>query len=308
MVAERSSTGNNSGSRHQYQHGKPRHYEDMYSPGYARFSRKPPADTIWFYDRDEDYYEFTNFFPAYINLKGKQWPTTEHYFQAQKFATDPNQVTDQEDEVRKLDTPREAFDYVRKNEWVMTYEEWNLEKNKVMRAALLAKFQQNLDLQDLLLGTGYKKLVEHTYKDKYWGDGGDGTGKNTLGILLMSVRDQIRKELAEPNLSNRSAAATSAAQYPPSPPIAIPDAHNKRPKASPDSKQPKKTDRNRHSPAMPARKEFNNCPPNFPSTATFHNSRSEKSGQSPSNVSPRHRPAGPGSLAAKPPNYRVDCL
>jgi N-glycosidase YbiA len=30
--------------------------------------------------------------------------------------------------------------------------------------------------------------VEHTRNDAYWGDGGDGTGKNRLGQLLMELR------------------------------------------------------------------------------------------------------------------------
>ena len=32
---------------------------------------------------------------------------------------------------------------------------------------------------------------------RYWGDGGDGTGKNRLGFVLMQVRDKIRKYKAE---------------------------------------------------------------------------------------------------------------
>lgn len=28
--------------------------------------------------------------------------------------------------------------------------------------------------------------------DAYWGDGGDGRGKNRLGHLLMRVRDELR--------------------------------------------------------------------------------------------------------------------
>jgi predicted NAD-dependent protein-ADP-ribosyltransferase YbiA (DUF1768 family) len=31
-------------------------------------------------------------------------------------------------------------------------------------------------------------LIEHTVKDKYWADGGNGTGKNRLGFLLMKLR------------------------------------------------------------------------------------------------------------------------
>ena len=41
---------------------------------------------------------------------------------------------------------------------------------------------------------GDAKLVEHTTNDSYWGDGGDGRGRNMLGQLLMQVRDELRSE------------------------------------------------------------------------------------------------------------------
>ena len=43
--------------------------------------------------------------------------------------------------------------------------------------------------------TGTRELVEHTANDSYWGDGGDGTGQNKLGKLLMQVRDEVKGEL-----------------------------------------------------------------------------------------------------------------
>ena len=57
-----------------------------------------------------------------------------------------------------------------------------------MKKGLLLKFTQNPHLKEILLSTGNRSLVEHTEKDKYWGDGGDGSGKNRMGILLMEVR------------------------------------------------------------------------------------------------------------------------
>ena len=41
--------------------------------------------TIYFYSVREEYGCFSNFSAHAITLKGKRWPTTEHYFQAQKF-------------------------------------------------------------------------------------------------------------------------------------------------------------------------------------------------------------------------------
>ena len=61
----------------------------------------------------------------------------------------------------------------------------------MMYVALYAKFTQHGELKRLL-GTGDRLLVEHTERDRYWGDGGDGRGENHLGKLLM----KLRKELA----------------------------------------------------------------------------------------------------------------
>ena len=60
-----------------------------------------------------------------------------------------------------------------------------------MLAALRAKFSQHHQLRTLLLGTGCAQLIEHTRNDSYWGDGGDGSGQNMLGKLLMQVRGEL---------------------------------------------------------------------------------------------------------------------
>ncbi len=67
-----------------------------------------------------------------------------------------------------------------------------------MLDALRAKFTQHEELRELLLGTGDAGLVEHTANDSYWGDGGDGSGKNRLGVLLMQVRCEVRAEGERP--------------------------------------------------------------------------------------------------------------
>jgi len=71
--------------------------------------------------------------------------------------------------------------------------DWESVKVGVMRTAVLAKFTQYEELQTLLLSTGDAKLVEHTENDDYWGDGGDGSGRNKLGRILMEVRESFRE-------------------------------------------------------------------------------------------------------------------
>ena len=58
-----------------------------------------------------------------------------------------------------------------------------------MKDGLKLKFEQNPKLLEVLLATGNRKIVEHTKTNNYWGDGGDGSGKNRLGVLLMEVRE-----------------------------------------------------------------------------------------------------------------------
>ena len=126
-------------------------------------------------------------------IDGKTWPTTEHYFQAQKFVGTPYVQA-----ICDLATPREAFDFTRIPEvhfWCRS--DWEQVKEGVMKKALRAKFTQHNELYLKLLNTRNRELVEHTSNDKYWGDGGDGSGKNRLGYLLMSVREELRHALVE---------------------------------------------------------------------------------------------------------------
>ncbi len=60
-----------------------------------------------------------------------------------------------------------------------------------MRKAVRAKVTQHADVRETLLATGSARIVEHTTNDRYWADGGDGSGKNMLGRILMEVRDEL---------------------------------------------------------------------------------------------------------------------
>ena len=146
---------------------------------------------INFYHSHEPYYCFTNFSQYPIRLDGKLWPTTEHYFQAQKFIGTPY-----EEAIRKQPNPRGAFDMSRDpivSRWKRG--DWDRVKDDIMLKCLRAKFAQHKDLKDKLLDTGDRKLIEHTFNDSYWGDGGDGSGQNKLGKLLMQVRKEISNQV-----------------------------------------------------------------------------------------------------------------
>lgn len=141
---------------------------------------------INFYLITDKYGCFSNFSRHHIYLKDKIWKTSEHYFQAQKFAG-----TEFEEKVRLAPTPKEAANLGRNRKFPLR-KDWEEIKDKVMLEALEAKFTQHKDLKETLLSTGDALLVEHTNNDFYWGDGGDGSGLNKLGKLLMQVRENLK--------------------------------------------------------------------------------------------------------------------
>lgn len=144
-------------------------------------------DAIRFYSTADEWGEFSNFAPYPIRLDGATWPTSEHYFQAQKFV-DPAVLA----KVRKARSPLEAARLGRSRKEKLR-RDWESVKVGVMRKAVTAKFQQHPELATLLLSTGSAKIVERTELDDFWGDGGDGRGANMLGRILMQVRDELRR-------------------------------------------------------------------------------------------------------------------
>ncbi|MCM2370700.1 NADAR family protein [Aporhodopirellula aestuarii] len=150
------------------------------------------SDPIKFYSTGDEYGEFSNFAGYPIRIGKATWPTTEHYFQAMKFKSKADQ-----DEIRKANSPMLAAKMGRDRKRTLR-KDWESAKVNVMREALTAKFTQHEDLRKLLLGTGDAKIIEHTTNDDYWGDGGDGRGKNMLGRLLVELRDRLREECDTP--------------------------------------------------------------------------------------------------------------
>lgn len=145
-------------------------------------------NVINFYLPTNKYGCFSNFSRHHIYLKDKVWKTSEHYFQAQKF-----DGTEFEEKVRIAPTPKDAANLGRNRKFPLR-RDWEEVKDDIMREALRAKFTQHKELKKILLETGDAQLVEHTANDRYWGDGGDGSGRNMLGLLLMELREELKKE------------------------------------------------------------------------------------------------------------------
>ncbi len=146
-------------------------------------------ETIRFYRTADPYGEFSNFSRHPIVVGGKEWRTSEHFFQAMKFAkTEPKWAA----EIRQVVRPKEAATMGRDRSHQIR-SDWENMKDDAMRLALLLKFSAHPKLQELLLRTGDAQIIEATTDDYYWGEGSGKSGKNMLGKILVETRELLRQ-------------------------------------------------------------------------------------------------------------------
>jgi ribA/ribD-fused uncharacterized protein len=137
----------------------------------------------------EPYGCFSNFSKHPIVVNGKEWKTTEAYYQAQKYE-DP----ELQEKVRLAVSPWVAAQ-IGRDPSLPLRKDWDQVKERIMKEALWLKVSLHKEVKDTLLSTDNNELMEHTPRDHYWADGGDGSGKNRLGILWMEIREELRKSI-----------------------------------------------------------------------------------------------------------------
>lgn len=126
----------------------------------------------------------SNFYPSPILYKDWIWPTVEHAYQASKTTSRALRYT-----IRKQTTPGRAK---RIGSQIEVSEEWNTARIVVMKRLVRYKFQQHPDLAELLIATGDAYLEEtNPWGDTFWGVC-NGKGKNVLGKILMSIREELK--------------------------------------------------------------------------------------------------------------------
>jgi ribA/ribD-fused uncharacterized protein len=163
----------------------------------------PPDGRILFYRRDREGFGFlSNFHQAPIRLDDEDWPTAEHYYQAQK-SLDPEyrrqvRATATPGRAKRLGADPDGPVYRSRGSWFRASGRsfragWMEMRADVMRRTVLAKFLQNPELAERLLATGDAEIVEDSGTDTFWGAGPDGTGQNQLGLLLVEVRAELAR-------------------------------------------------------------------------------------------------------------------
>lgn len=128
--------------------------------------------------------------PHPLVVRHVQYPSLHHYFLSERFSGSAV--------AQELATAASVWAMDR---LVKTAEEsgsqrgdWSKVKIDVMMLGSYFKFKQNEGPRRVLLDTQDATLVFHSPTDDFWGDGGDGTGKNVLGVITMAVRSRLAAE------------------------------------------------------------------------------------------------------------------
>ena len=139
---------------------------------------------------DGEYAFLSNFSNSILyDTDGIEYPTVEHYFQAQKTLDFDTRL-----KIAAAPTPGKAKGIGRH---VYLRTDWNNVKIDIMRDALIQKFSDK-KLQKKLIETGDAELIEgNWWHDNFYGDCHcekcrDIIGENHLGKLLMDIREKLK--------------------------------------------------------------------------------------------------------------------
>jgi ribA/ribD-fused uncharacterized protein len=137
-----------------------------------------------------DFAFLSNFYDSVIFFDGKKFQTVEHAYQAYKTLN-----LEEFECIRNAKTPGEAKKLGRK---ATIRNDWDEVKVSFMKKFLIKKFE-NPFFSALLLATDDAQLIEENYwNDTFWGVC-RGKGKNMLGILLMEIREDLKKQTKNEN-------------------------------------------------------------------------------------------------------------
>ncbi len=130
----------------------------------------------------------SNLSPHGFVLSGVKWRSVEHCYQAAKYE-DASIVKI----IHSASSPLAARK-AGQNRSLTPRQDWDENKIRVMTEAVRAKFTQNRRLREQLLATGDEELVHLSRNDLFWGRTAEGGGENRLGLILMEVRSELRRQ------------------------------------------------------------------------------------------------------------------
>ncbi len=166
-------------------------------------------EIICFHLPSEHHGCFSNWYESYFTYAGVRYNCAEQYMMSQKVSLGRrydlrNKIMESHDpdKIKSLGS-KDSFP-----EFAEIKHIWDKHCRHIVKRGVRAKFQQNPDMLQELLDTGSALLCECAGQDKIWGIGinlrnsewedvHNWKGSNYLGVILMEIREEFRRELAE---------------------------------------------------------------------------------------------------------------
>lgn len=159
-------------------------------------------EVVCFHNPDEVNGYLSNWYPSCFTVDGTMFTSMEQYMMYNKAVCFhdidvANQILETDDvaEIKSLGRLVKGYDD----------NHWNGVRQISVYEGLCAKFDQNENLKQQLLGTGRAILAECAVRDRIWGiglsmhdpdrlDRSKWKGQNLLGYALMMVREKLANE------------------------------------------------------------------------------------------------------------------
>lgn len=133
------------------------------------------------------YYMFSNFSAFGFFHDGRDWPTSEHAYQASKFKDDYLKSVIQS-KSSPYDAKRIAHELANEGKQKSNWDEIKIE---CMYSICSAKLAHHEIIREALLETEGKEIIETSPMDSFWGWGPNKDGRNELGKIWMRLRDDL---------------------------------------------------------------------------------------------------------------------
>ena len=132
----------------------------------------------------DDYFFLSNFYNCDVVYEGISYKSAEAAFQAQKCI----------DDNKKLEFSALSAGQAKKlGKEIELRKDWNDIRVDIMKSVVRTKFDQHPELQEQLVATGDRCLIEvNVWHDMFWGVS-SGKGRNMLGRILMDLRKEYKE-------------------------------------------------------------------------------------------------------------------
>ena len=158
---------------------------------------------IGFFHEDEEYGCFSNWYPAEFDYAGIHFAHSEQFMMYHKVLM--FRKLELAEQIMQTNDPAECKKIAGQRFSEFNAAVWEKTCYRIVRRGVRAKFVQNPEILQILLGTGNTLLAECSPYDKKWGIGINITdpdrlnianwkGKNLLGRILMEIREELRRE------------------------------------------------------------------------------------------------------------------